>query len=99
MTNFRSAVYDVVNWIEHDYRVWPLRFCLELAAWITSIACSIIMAVTLPHPPFFFLYPMFIAQCGIFAWSAWTRCSFGMLGNYVLLLSIDTAALVRLYTL
>jgi hypothetical protein len=57
------------------------------------------MALTLPHPPFFLLYPLFIAQCGIFAWSAWTRRSFGMLGNYVLLLSIDTAALIRLYTL
>jgi hypothetical protein len=44
-------------------------------------------------------YPMFIAQCGVFAWAAWSRKSFGMLGNYILLLSIDTAALIRLVTL
>jgi hypothetical protein len=59
----------------------------------------LIMAFTLPHPPFLLLYPMFIMQCCIFAWSAWTRRSLGMLGNYILLITIDIAALIRLVTL
>jgi hypothetical protein len=99
MIDARGFVYSVINWAEKDYRIWPLRFVLELAAWVTSIACSLIMAFTLPHPPFLLLYPMFIAQCSIFAWAAWTRQSLGMLGNYILLISIDIAALIRLVTL
>jgi hypothetical protein len=90
---------DIYAWIQKDFSDHPLRFVLEVTAWITSIACSVIMALTLPHPPFLLLYPMFIAQCGVFAWAAWSRKSFGMLGNYILLLSIDTAALIRLVTL
>ena len=99
MIDIRGFVYDIIDWAERDYRIWPLRFVLEVAAWVTSIACSTIMAFTLPHPPFLLLYPMFIAQCSIFAWAAWTRQSLGMLGNYILLISIDIAALIRLITL
>jgi hypothetical protein len=95
----RNFAHDILNWAEKDFRVWPLRFILEVVAWATSIACSLIMAFTLPHPPFLLLYPMFIVQCGIFAWAAWTRQSLGMLGNYILLISIDIAALIRLITL
>lgn len=96
---FQNFWYDVINWAEKDFRVWPTRFVLEVIAWATSIACSLIMAFTLPHPPFLLLYPMFIAQCAIFAWAAWTRQSLGMLGNYILLISIDVAALIRLIML
>lgn len=99
MDQLFNVVGDVFQWIKKDFREWPLRFILEVSAWFTSIACSLIMAFTLPHPPFLLLYPMFIAQCGIFAWAAWTRKSFGMLGNYILLISIDAAALIRLITL
>jgi hypothetical protein len=45
------------------------------------------------------LYPLFIIQCAIFAWAAWTRRSSGMLANYVLLVTIDTVALARLLML
>lgn len=99
MDQLSNIASDIYAWIRTDFREHPLRFVLEVTAWITSIICSVIMALTLPHPPFLLLYPMFISQCGIFAWAAWNRKSFGMLGNYVLLLSIDTAALIRLITL
>jgi hypothetical protein len=99
MNQLSGVAGDICAWIKKDFNEHPLRFILEVTAWITSIACSVIMALTLPHPPFLLLYPMFIAQCGVFAWAAWSRKSFGMLGNYVLLLSIDTAALIRLVTL
>jgi hypothetical protein len=94
-----TTASDIYAWIKKDFSDYPLRFLLEVTAWITSIACSTIMAFTLPHPPFLLLYPMFIAQCSIFAWAAWTRQSLGMLGNYILLISIDIAALIRLVTL
>ena len=32
----------------------------------------------------------------MYAWAAWTRSSFGMLANYMLLTVIDTVGLVRL---
>jgi hypothetical protein len=99
MDQASNVASDIYAWIKKDFSDHPLRFVLEVTAWITSIACSTIMAFTLPHPPFLLLYPMFIAQCSIFAWAAWTRQSLGMLGNYILLISIDIAALIRLMTL
>jgi hypothetical protein len=91
-----NIVVDIYRWIVADFRAWPLRFVLEVSAWLASIGCAITMAATLPNPPFLILYPIFIAQCLIFGWSAWTRKSFGMLSNYLLLVSIDTVGLIRL---
>jgi hypothetical protein len=79
-----------------DFDGHPVRFTLEITAWIMSIACATWMGITLPNPPFFILYPMFIIQCAIFTWASWTRGSFGMLANYLLLMTIDLIALARL---
>jgi hypothetical protein len=65
-------------------------------AWAVSIATSVIFAATVPTPPFFLLYPMWILGCIIYAWASWTRKSFGMLANYVLLASIDSIGLMRM---
>ena len=62
-----------------------------------SIGCSITMALTIPNPPFKILYPIFITQCAIFAWACKTRGSTGLLANYMLLVTIDTIALIRLW--
>jgi len=86
----------IFNWARRDFVEWPLRFILEILAWLLSIGCAVTMALTLPHPPFLILYPLFIIQCAIFAWAAWTRCSTGMLANYILLISIDSVGLIRL---
>jgi hypothetical protein len=86
----------VVSWVKQDYREWPLRCILEILAWFMSIGCAITMAATLPSPPFLILYPIFIVQCGIFAWAAWTRRSSGMVANYLLLVTIDLVGLARL---
>ena len=91
-----SIVINIIGFIKADFKAWPLRFTLEVSAWLASIGCSITMAATLPNPPFLILYPIFITQCMIFGWSAWTRKSFGMLSNYLLLVSIDTVGLIRL---
>lgn len=91
--DFLKGVY---TWAKHDFHEWPLRFVLEITAWFLSIACSVTMALTVPTPPFLILYPLFIFQCAIFGWAAWTRRSTGMVANYLLLVTIDSIALVRL---
>jgi hypothetical protein len=89
-------IENTINWIKQDYREHPLRFCLELVAWFMSIGCTIWMGATLPNPPFIFLYPMFIVQCSIFGWAAWTRGSTGMVANYLLITTIDIVAITRM---
>jgi hypothetical protein len=89
-------ITGVVSWVKQDYREWPLRCILEILAWFMSVGCAITMAATLPSPPFLILYPIFIVQCGIFAWAAWTRRSSGMVANYLLLVTIDLVGLARL---
>lgn len=91
-----NYIKPTLEWIKADYTESPSRFVLEVIAWMMSIACAVIMMLTVPTPPFLLLYPMFITQCAIFAWAAWTRKSFGMLSNYMLLVSIDLVALWRL---
>ena len=93
MTELLSNTF---TWIKEDWRSNPLRCFLEILAWILSISCSFVMMLTVPTPPFLILYPLFIIQCGIFAWAAWTRKSSGMLANYLLLVAIDSIALFRI---
>lgn len=92
-------VQGIYRWARHDFHEWPLRFVLEITAWFMSITCAVWMGMTLPNPPFLILYPLFITQCGIFAWAAWTRRSTGMVANYLLLVTIDVVALVRLISI
>jgi hypothetical protein len=85
-----------IQWIKDDWHSHPLRFCVELLAWAVSIGCSITMAVTVPNPPLIILYPIWISGCAMYAWAAYTRRSFGMLANYILLTTIDTFGLIRM---
>jgi hypothetical protein len=85
-----------LEWIQDDWRSNRFRFCVELLAWAISIGCSITMAVAVPTPPLLALYPIWIFGCALYAWAAYTRKSFGMLANYILLTTIDTVGLVRM---
>ena len=87
---------STIEWIKDDWKSHPLRFCVELLAWAISIGCSLTMAVTVPNPPLLILYPIWITGCAMYAWAAYTRKSFGMLANYILLTSIDTVGLLRM---
>ena len=84
------------SWIREDYQSHKLRFCLEVLAWAISIGCAITMAATVPTPPLLVLYPIWITGCAIYAWCAYSRRSFGMLANYILLTTIDTIGLARM---
>jgi len=88
---------DIFKWIKDDWSSNNFRFVAELIAWALSIGCSITMAFTVPNPPLHLLYPTWIIGCAIYAWAAWSRRSFGMLANYLLLVSIDTVGLIRLW--
>jgi len=85
-----------LEWIKDDWRSNKFRFLLEVLAWAISIGCSLTMAITVPNPPLLALYPVWISGCAIYAWCAYTRKSFGMLANYILLTSIDTVGLIRM---
>jgi hypothetical protein len=85
-----------INWIKDDFKSNSIRFIIELLAWAISIGCSITMALTVPNPPLLTLYPIWILGCAMYAWASWTRKSFGMLANYILLTAIDSVGLVRM---
>ena len=85
-----------IQWIKDDLRSNSFRFFVELVAWAISIGCSITMALTVPNPPLLILYPIWICGCAMYAWAAYTRKSFGMLANYMLLVTIDTVGLIRM---
>ena len=91
-----DIIFNILGWIRDDYTSNRFRFGIELMAWAISIGCSITMALTVPNPPILVLDPIWISGCAMYAWSSFTRRSFGMLANYILLVSIDSIGLVRM---
>lgn len=85
-----------LRWIRNDFQSHPVRFAAEILAWAISIGCAITMAVTVPTPPLLILYPIWITGCAIYAWASYSRKSFGMLANYILLVTIDVVGLLRM---
>ena len=86
----------IFSWIKDDFLSHRFRFVVEFVAWAASIGCSITMAITVPQPPLLVLYPIWISGCAMYAWAAYTRRSFGMLANYLLLTTVDTVGLLRM---
>ena len=91
-----DILLNTFQWIRDDFKSGRIRFIVELVAWAISIGCSITMALTVPTPPLLALYPVWILGCAMYAWASWTRKSFGMLANYILLTTIDTVGLIRM---
>ena len=91
-----NIIFNILGWIREDYQTHPFRFSIEVLAWAISVGCSLTMAITVPNPPLLYMYPVWISGCAMYAWASWTRRSFGMLANYILLVSIDTVGLIRM---
>jgi hypothetical protein len=91
-----NILLNTFTWIRDDFKSNRVRFVIELLAWAISVGCSITMAFTVPNPPLLALYPVWILGCSLYAWASWTRKSFGMLANYLLLTTIDTVGLLRM---
>ena len=89
-------IEPTLEWIKDDWYSNKFRFAVELIAWAISIGCAIAMALTVPNPPLLILYPIWILGCAMYAWASYTRKSFGMLANYLLLVTIDVIGLVRM---
>lgn len=92
----KNTFFNIYKWAQTDFKEWPTRFVLEITAWFMSLACSLTLAAGATDPLFFYLYPIFMTQCAIFGWAAWTRKSTGMVANYALLVSIDLFGYIRL---
>lgn len=91
-----DILLNTLRWIKDDWASDRIRFAIELLAWAISIGCSVTMAVTAPNPPLMVLYPVWISGCMLYCWAAFTRKSFGMVANYLLLVTIDMIGLVRM---
>lgn len=89
---------NIIGWIKNDWNSNRIRFCVEFVAWTISIGSSITMAITVPTPPLHILYPIWIFGCALYAWTSWSRNSFGLLANYLLLSTIDTIGFIRMIT-
>jgi hypothetical protein len=96
MTTFSQWRSGVADYVRTDFRAYPLRFCLEVMVWAISLGCSLTYAIMVPDLPFIQLYIAYITACLIMAWCAYTRGSFGILGNYLIISIIDSTGLIRL---
>ena len=93
-----DILLNTYGWIKDDWNSNPFRFAVELLAWAISVGCSLTMAITAPNPPLVALYPIWISGCVLYCWAAWTRQSFGMVANYLLLVTIDIIGYIRMVT-
>lgn len=84
-----------IKWVKEDWHSHPVRFSIELLAWAMSIGANVMFAMTVPNVPFLIYLTITVTGCAMYAWAAWTRNSFGMLANYMLLTAIDSVALFR----
>jgi hypothetical protein len=91
-----DILLNIGTWIKDDYKTHPFRFIVEVLAWAISVGCSLTMAITVPNPPLLYMYPVWIIGCSLYLWASYTRKSFGMLANYLLLVSIDSVGLFRM---
>lgn len=91
-----NFIRPTIEWIQEDWASNKFRFGVEVLAWFISVGCAITMAATVPNPPLMVMYPVWIIGCSMYAWASYTRKSFGMLANYLLLVSIDSVGLTRM---
>jgi hypothetical protein len=92
-----ELLQPTINWIKDDWKSHKLRFCLESIAWVLSVGCALTMALTVPNPPLKLLYIPWVTSTLLYAGCAYSRRSFGMLGNYFLLFIIDFIALSKMW--
>ena len=89
------GVNNLWQYIKEDWKSNRVRFCAEVFAWACSVISAIIFAMSVPEVPVIPLYSIFISGCCASAWTCWTRGSFGLLANYIFLITIDSVGLIR----
>jgi len=73
-----------------------LLLSLLLGLLVLVVRLPWLLLFPLLRPPLLILYPIWITGCAMYAWASYTRKSFGMLANYLLLVTIDVIGLVRM---
>jgi hypothetical protein len=86
----------VCKYIRDDWQSSPLRVVAEIFAWVCSVVSAILFAVTAPNIPIIPIYTIFMSGATAAAWAAYTRGSFGLLANYIFIVSIDGMGLIRM---
>jgi len=84
------------KYIREDWQSSRVRLLAEVFAWACSVISALMFAITAPNIPIIPLYAIFVSGATAAAWSAWTRGSFGLLINYVFLITIDIVGLARM---
>jgi hypothetical protein len=64
--------------------------------WLDSLACAVIVNVTVPDLPFTVLYPLWISGTLSYAWCAYSRGSFGMLVTFLMIASLDCMGYIKI---
>lgn len=85
----------MLEFIKKDYNSNRMRFIIETLAWVMSIGANVLFALTVPHVPFAVYLTITVTGCAMYAWSACSRRSFGMLANYLFLTGLDSFALAK----
>ena len=85
----------MLEFIKKDYYSNRMRFVIETLAWVLSIGANVLFALTVPHVPFAVYLTITVTGCAMYAWSACSRRSFGMLANYLFLTGLDSFALAK----
>jgi hypothetical protein len=91
----KEQLISIINWIKEDWRSHPLRFFVETACWFDSLACALIVNLTVPNLPYILLYPMWIGGTIAYAWCAYSRKSFGMVITFIMLATIDSLGFIK----
>lgn len=91
-----ESIRDIWEWIREDWHDNRFRFILEVLCWLDSMACAVIVNVTVPDLPFKLLYPLWISGTLIYAWCAYSRGSFGMLVTFLMIASMDSIGYIKI---
>lgn len=87
---------NIFGWIVRDYQEHPVRCVAEILGWAMSVAANVMFMLTVPAVPFIWFLTLTVSSSAIFAWALWTRNSLGGLANYAFLVTVDTAALIKI---
>ena len=85
----KDILVKTFAWIKEDWESDKFRFIIEFIGWVISIVSALVMAITAPNPPLLWMYPVWMIGVILYGWAAWSRKSFSMLANAILLTIID----------
>jgi len=91
-----KKIIETIAWIKLDYISNPIRLLGESYGCAVTILTATIFAFTVPIPPMYLLYPLWISAVFILFLCARSRGSFGLSLLNMSMLIIDTFGYTRL---